>query len=125
MMNSISFTGSPSLTMYASLVLRDETRRSQMASRSCSSIWEKKGTRRTRARHRWRWISRRRSRGRDWRMDSSSTPRVASHLYWKEAAHAFLELRGKLTVTHPLLDVATLHAPLLQPHRHRLQVRLI
>ncbi|KAK2999628.1 hypothetical protein RJ639_023262 [Escallonia herrerae] len=42
--NSISFTGSPSLTMYVSLVLKDETRRSHIASRSWSSICEKKGT---------------------------------------------------------------------------------
>ncbi|KAK2970898.1 hypothetical protein RJ640_005255 [Escallonia rubra] len=42
--NSISFTGSPSRTMYVSLVLKDETRRSHIASRSWSSICEKKGT---------------------------------------------------------------------------------
>ena len=34
MMNSISFTGSPSRTKYASWVLKDDTRRSHMASKS-------------------------------------------------------------------------------------------
>ena len=34
MTNSISFTGSPSRIMYVSLVFKDETRRSHMASRS-------------------------------------------------------------------------------------------
>ena len=44
MMKSISFTGSPSRTIYASWVLKDDTRRSHMASKSWSSICEKKGT---------------------------------------------------------------------------------
>ncbi|CAA6659502.1 unnamed protein product [Spirodela intermedia] len=35
---SISFTGSPSRTINVPCVLRQETRRSQMASRSCASI---------------------------------------------------------------------------------------
>lgn len=38
-------------------------------------------TRRTRSKQRWRWISRRRSVGNARKIDSSSTPRVASHLY--------------------------------------------
>ena len=38
-------------------------------------------TRRTRSKHKWCWISRRRSAGNPRRMASSSTPRVASHLY--------------------------------------------
>jgi hypothetical protein len=45
-------------------------------------------------------------------------------LVLEEPSDALLELQGKLTVTHPLLDVAPLHPPLLQPHRHRLQVCL-
>lgn len=39
-------------------------------------------TRRTKLRHRWRLICRRRSVGRSLRIASSSTPWVATHLYW-------------------------------------------
>uniref|UniRef100_A0A804MX59 Uncharacterized protein n=1 Tax=Zea mays TaxID=4577 RepID=A0A804MX59_MAIZE len=45
-------------------------------------------------------------------------------LVLEEAAHALLELRRQLAVAHPLLDVPALDAPLLQPHRHGLQVGL-
>jgi hypothetical protein len=45
-------------------------------------------------------------------------------LVLEEPPDTLLELQGKLTVTHPLLDVAPLHPPLLEPHRHRLKVCL-
>jgi hypothetical protein len=45
-------------------------------------------------------------------------------LVLEEPPDTLLELQGELTVTHPLLNVAPLHPPLLQPHRHRLQVCL-
>lgn len=44
MTKSISVTGSPSRTMYVPSVLKEETRRSHMASSNWSSIWEKNGT---------------------------------------------------------------------------------
>ncbi|BAT16005.1 Os12g0163050, partial [Oryza sativa Japonica Group] len=45
-------------------------------------------------------------------------------LVLEEPPHPLLQLQRQLPVAHPLLDVPPLHPPFLQPHRHRLQVRL-
>lgn len=107
-MKSIWLTGSLSRTRNRPFVHNAGLSLSHIASSIVSSIWSNRGTCwimtiinttndhfnqnlkkcsklitfRTRSKHRWRLISRRRSIGSPWRIASSSTPLVANHLYW-------------------------------------------
>ncbi|BAS79871.1 Os02g0627750 [Oryza sativa Japonica Group] len=82
MMNSMESTGSSSRTSRVPLVYSAGRSRSQIASSIRSSISSNSGTCNNKHAQRWRLMSRRMSMGRSSSNASSSTPRVANHLYW-------------------------------------------
>lgn len=69
-------------------------------------------TRLTRSKHRCLWISRRRSAGKPRRIDSSSTPRVASHLYCtKRSTRRFRSSGSWRCLIHSLVSLClSLHS---------------
>jgi hypothetical protein len=139
--------------MYVPLVLSDDTSRSQMASSSCSSICEKKGICQKSTMPKVRpqcqqslekmpmiyCVATHSADDGEAEVALDLTAEVERQrledgllvdapscqpLVLEEPSDTLLELQGKLTVMHPLLDVAPLHPPLLQTHFNRLQVCL-